>query len=400
MKTVIIQGDGLAGSPASDSAGATPLKVGATPSLDYLASHGEVGRLKLPGDPFPLTGAATTLALLGYDPRKYVSGLGAFAGSGLDVLLGKQDVAFLCNLVTFKEGGEGKKLHVQTMKDDMGGGITTEEARELIDALNEQLASETIQFYAGDRHRHLMVWVNGPAKVSCHDPHAVVGQEVGPFLPSGERADMVKSLMEAARVILHNHPVNLEREDAGKQPANGLWLWGPGKPVDLVKLTERWKISGAMVSSCDYHRGMGVCAGLQAVHPYKDAMAPGDLSRYAEAALQLLSTRDFVYLHIPEDAPVRALPFQDKVSRVEQFDEQVMCPLLKALPAFHPYRVLVVCTHWVVPRDSPENHVAPFTYYDSARENESGGAPSFHETAQLGEAKDPVRFLERVFLKS
>ena len=35
----------------------------------------------------------------------------------------------------------------------------TDQARELLEAVNEQLGSESIQFYPGAGHRHLMVWV-------------------------------------------------------------------------------------------------------------------------------------------------------------------------------------------------------------------------------------------------
>ena len=45
------------------------------------------------------------------------------------------------------------------MDDATAGLIDTQQARELIEAINEQLGSETIQFYPGSGHRHLMVWV-------------------------------------------------------------------------------------------------------------------------------------------------------------------------------------------------------------------------------------------------
>ena len=55
------------------------------------------------------------------------------------------------------------------MDDATAGLITSEEARELIDAVNEQLGSEMIQFFPGAGHRHLMVWVNGKPRAVCVD---------------------------------------------------------------------------------------------------------------------------------------------------------------------------------------------------------------------------------------
>ncbi len=79
------------------------------------------------------------------------------------------------------------------MEDDTSGGIGTEEARELIDAINEQIGSGTIQFYAGNAHRHLMVWVGGTTQVICHDPHMALGQDVSAYLPVGNGSVVAKS---------------------------------------------------------------------------------------------------------------------------------------------------------------------------------------------------------------
>jgi len=86
MKTIILQGDGIAGLPNSELGDQTPLQVASTPSLDFLASHGEFGSLTLPGTARPLTGDVTHLALLGYDPQKYYSGPGPLAAHASSVV--------------------------------------------------------------------------------------------------------------------------------------------------------------------------------------------------------------------------------------------------------------------------------------------------------------------------
>ena len=89
-------------------------------------------------------------------------------------------MVYRCTMVTLKsEGPSGakpgapdiKKLGPHIVMDDATAGlITSEEARELIDAVNEQLGSEMIQFFPGAGHRHLMVWVNGKPRAVCVDP--------------------------------------------------------------------------------------------------------------------------------------------------------------------------------------------------------------------------------------
>ncbi len=104
----------------------------------------------------------TQVALLGNDPRKYCSGLGTFEIFSFDVILEERDVAFLCHLVTLElntEQGETTKNGSHfILADTEAGCLDLEEARELIDLLNEHRGSETIQFYTGEQHRYGMDW--------------------------------------------------------------------------------------------------------------------------------------------------------------------------------------------------------------------------------------------------
>jgi 2,3-bisphosphoglycerate-independent phosphoglycerate mutase len=147
------------------------------------------------------------------------------------------------------------------MEDATAGLIETEQARELLEAVNEQLGSESIQFYPGSGHRHLMVWVGGKSRAMCLDPQPLVGRSIADALPSGDGADVLRKIMDAAFFILRDHPVNEEREQEGLKPANCLWLWGQGRAAVWPPLPERYQIAGVVVSSSDVHRGVGVCAG-------------------------------------------------------------------------------------------------------------------------------------------
>ena len=409
MKTIILQGDGIADLPSPELDGQTSLQVASTPSFDFLASHGEFGSLKLPGTGRSLTGDVTHLALLGYDPQKYYSGPGPFAGAGLEVVLGQQDVAFMCNLVTLRtQAGhvEGSKLDAHVvLEDDTAGGISTEEARELIEAANEQLGSESIQFYAGTGHRHLMVWVGGVAKMTCSDPHFAVGQAVSPFLPQGEKANVLKELMEASRVILRDHPVNQEREEAGHKPGNGLWLWGPGKPIDLPSFKDRFGITGVTLSNSDLHLGISRCAGIKGLNvDTEDESSDGPFHVYAQAAIKLLDQVPLVYLHIQEQPDLREGYHKEKVARLEQFDQQLVGPLVKHAQEVGDCRILVVCNQWGGGRDeSAGTPSSPFVLYEGGDSHEKSSEAQFNEVEALNSsvgAKDATRFMNGFLAKS
>jgi len=108
--------------------------------------------------------------ILGYDPKN-TTRVPVRSKRQSRVVVSEHDVVYRCTMVTLRadaqsgsKGGlnEIKKLGPQVVMDDPTAGlISTEEARELIEAINEQLGSEMIQFYPGLGHRHLMVWVSG-----------------------------------------------------------------------------------------------------------------------------------------------------------------------------------------------------------------------------------------------
>src|SRR3989442_8989173 len=140
---------------------------------------------------------------------------------------------------------------IAVMKDSRAGEIDSLEAKELINDVNEHLATEVVQFYPGVSYRNLMVWAEGKHRVALTPPQDIVGQPVGEYLPKGEGEKVLRTLMEEALGILRGHQFNQERIEAGKRPANALWLWGHGKGPKLPKLTERFKLSAALNSALD-----------------------------------------------------------------------------------------------------------------------------------------------------
>src|SRR2546427_11877702 len=112
-----------------------------------------------------------------------------------------------------------------------------------------------------------MVWVGGKSRATCFDPQDVVGKSIGEFLPTGDGAEILRQEMEASLISLRDHPVNQQRRDAGRKPANCLWLWGTGRALRLPSLTDLYQFTGAVLSVTYLPRRVGVCAGLEAVEP-------------------------------------------------------------------------------------------------------------------------------------
>ncbi|HJR77084.1 MAG TPA: 2,3-bisphosphoglycerate-independent phosphoglycerate mutase [Nitrospiraceae bacterium] len=355
MKYVILHADGLCGGPRPELDGRTPLQAAVTPHLDRLAQSGELGPIVIPGDDLHPASEVTAMALLGYDPRKYYTGPAPLEAASLGVAVGEHDVVFCCTMVTL--GVESphnahardldvKKLGPQlVMEDATAGAIETEQARELIDVMNEQLGSETIQFYPGSGHRHLMVWVGGKARALCVDPQHVVGRTVGEYLPSGDGADTLRKLMDASIVILRDHPVNEERRSDGLKPANCLWLWGQGRASEWPTIAERYSLNGAFITGSEVHRGVGLCAGLNPVEVTSERGAETSLYEPYRATVEReLSRHDLLYVHagLPDDV-LQGHDLKRRVQAIEEYDRDLVGPLLRLLERQPAFRLLVIC---------------------------------------------------------
>jgi 2,3-bisphosphoglycerate-independent phosphoglycerate mutase len=411
MKYVILHAEGMADHPRQELAGKTPLQAATTPHLDRLAQRSELGLLTVALENGRHGSGLTGTSILGYEPRKYYQGPGPFEAASLGVAVGENDVVYRCTMVTLKpeqnscaKGGSGelKKLgpHIQ-MDDSTAGLISSEEARELIDAVNEQLGSETIQFYPGSGHRHLMVWVDGKPRAVCADPQALVGRSIADALPSGDGADVLRKLMDASLVILRDHPVNDERRENGQKPANCLWLWGEGRAIPWPSFTERFKVSGAVVSPSDVHRGLGLVAGLEA--PSAEQPAKTDLRAQAIVALDQLKRKDFVYVHVElPDEVVYDTDVKAKIRATEEVDREFIGPLMDGLDKMGPYRLVVLSDPGSVHQGKLEPGQWFYAYYDSMSKGAGSAVRRFTESDAQASAvppRDATKFVVRLFAK-
>ncbi|HKO30670.1 MAG TPA: 2,3-bisphosphoglycerate-independent phosphoglycerate mutase [Nitrospiraceae bacterium] len=411
MKYVILHADGMADHPRQELDGRTPLQVASTPYLDRLAQGGELGLLAAAPENVRQGSGLTGTAILGYDPKKYYQGPGPLEAASLGVAIGEHDVVYRCTMVTLRadaqsgsKGGlnEIKKLGPHVVMDDAAAGlISTEDARELIEAINEQLGSETIQFYPGLGHRHLMVWVNGKSRAVCTDPHVLVGRPIADALPAGDGSDILWKLMDASFQILRDHPLNEERQKVGQKPANCLWLWGQGRAILWPSLSERFKMSGVVVSQSDVHRGLGLMAGLGVVDVAR--LANADLRTQAAVALDELKKKDFAYVHVElPDEVVFGLDVAAKVKAIEAVDRELVGPLLEGLAKFGSYRIVALCDAGGVHHGQATEGPGFFAYHDSAAAPSVGTGRRFMEVDALASAvppRDTTKFVVRLFTK-
>ncbi len=120
------------------------------------------------------------------------------------------------------------------LADSASFGIELAEAQAICDVLNRQFP-EVGSFHVAAAER----WYLQLPSVRASDfgtagdfdvppLSAIVGRFVDRQLPTGAQTRWLRQLLNEAQMLLHGHPANATREEAGRMPINSLWLWGAG----------------------------------------------------------------------------------------------------------------------------------------------------------------------------
>lgn len=214
MKYIIVLGDGMADEPIPSLGGRTPIQAADTPAMDWLAAHGRCGRLHTVPAGFEPGSEIANMAILGYDLPTVFEGRGSLeaASMGVDILPG--EMAMRCNLICIEDG---------KIKNHSAGHISSEEAHELIDFLQQELGDEIVHFYPGVSYRHLLKIKGGDKHLHCTPPHDVPGAPfrdvlVRPLDPKAtDTAYLINRLIIRSQEILPLHPVKLAPQGRGKR---------------------------------------------------------------------------------------------------------------------------------------------------------------------------------------
>ena len=346
MKSIIILGDGMADEPIEALGGKTPMQYADTPYMDKLAEMGVTGRMKTVADGFHPGSEVANMAVLGYDLPTVYEGRGVLEAASIGYDLKPSEMAMRCNLICV----EGDIL-----KNHSSGHITTEEADELIRFLNEKLGSDRIHFYTGVSYRHLLVVKGGDKRLDCTPPHDV---PLHPFRPlmikpeapeAQETADLLNNLILQSQEILKDHPVNLQRIAAGKDPANSIWPWSPGYRPAMQTMQEMYGFKqGSVISAVDLIRGIGVYAGLEVIDVEgATGLYDTNYEGKAHAALEALKTNDFVYLHVEaSDEAGHEGDVDLKIRTIENLDKRAIGILFEELQKLdEPVAIAVLPDH-------------------------------------------------------
>ncbi len=335
MKHIIILADGSADWHCPSLGGKTLYQYASTPNIDSLAARGRCGMVKTVPSGFHPGSEVANSTIIGYDQHKVYQGRGVLEAASIGYEMKPGDMAMRCNLICI----EGDIL-----KNHSSGHISTEEADQLIQYLNDNLATDKVRFHTGVQYRHVLVVNGGNSDIDTTPPHDVPMKPWRPLLVKAnsdgakDTADLLNDLILKSQELLPKHPVNIARKAAGKDMACSIWPWSPGYRPEMRPLSESYPQikSGSVITAVDLIRGIGRYAGLKVINVEgATGLFDTNYEGKAAAALEALKEDDFVYLHI--EAPDEAGHEGDiplKLRTIEDIDQKVVKTIMEALDSW------------------------------------------------------------------
>ena len=381
MKYLVLIPDGMADEPLKELGDLTPMQKANKTCMDFLAKDALVGTVSNVPDGMVPESDTANMAILSFDPKIYSKGRSPLEAVSMGIEMQPDETAYRCNVVTLSE--EEAAYEDRIILDHSADEITTEEAHELIQTLEEKMGNEVRKFYTGVSYRHCLIWKDGNDHYNFMRPHDILGKRIGDYLPKIEDGGgEFLNLMRTSYDILKDHPVNLARKARGLKPANSAWLWSPGKKPQLPSFKDKWGLTAAVISAVDLIKGIGLCADMESIDVEG---ATGNVhTNYkgkASAAIEAFQRGiELVYVHVeaPDESGHRA-EVDNKIVSIERIDSEILSPVYEYLKECgEPFKIMVLPDH-PTPICKRTHTISPVPFLIFSSEKKEAGVASFDE---------------------
>lgn len=387
MKYIIVLTDGAADRPMDALGGKTPYEAAEKPNMDLFAREGRLYKVKTVPEGFKPGSDVANLSVMGYAPEKYYTGRSPLEAESIGVKLSDTDMCFRANLVTLTDE---ENYADRTMADYSAGEISTPEATELIEFLEEKLGNGEVSFFPGVSYRHIMRRHTKKRDFNLTPPHDISDRPIKDYLPDD---DVTLSLMEKSAELLKDHPVNLKRIKEGKNPANSLWIWGEGTKTALPAFRKLYNKKAGVISAVDLVRGIAAAADMKSfIVKGATGTVDTDYDGKAKAAIDALNSGlDLIYIHLegPDECGHQG-DLKGKVRAIELIDEKIIAPVKEALDlSGEDYKFMVLPDHPTpISIKTHASEPVPCVIFEKGK-NYKSGAEGFCE-AQAEKFGEPI----------
>lgn len=166
----------------------------------------------------------------------------------------KQNRTLLCADPVHLEVGMNDITLTDRMTD-----LSNDEAKEIIDALNEHFNQDGLEFIFGTAEQWYLSLPSNET-VSTTPVDEVLRKNIANYLPHSETRNW-QIIQNETQMLLHSLAINSQREMQGLPTVNSLWFWGAGKPQKIEQqsvnaIYSSIKSKGEMLAKaaqCDCH---------------------------------------------------------------------------------------------------------------------------------------------------
>ena len=381
MKYLVLVPDGMADEKVKELGDLTPMQKANKPYMDMLAKKAYVGTVSnVPEGMVPESDTAN-MAIMSFDPKEFSKGRSPLEALSMGLSMSDEDTAIRCNIITLSE--EQENYEDRILLDNSADEISTEEADELVKAINEKLATERKHLYTGMSYKHCFMIKTDMDRYNFARPHDIINQRIGDFLPrvSDGGAEFLE-FMKASYDILNDHPVNIARRARGLKPGNALWLWSPGKKPALPSFKKKWGINASVISATDLIKGIAICAEMNSIDVEGvTANVHTNYTGKANAAIEAFKNgSDYVYVHVeaPDECGHRA-EIENKVLSIELIDQKILKPVYEYLKeSGEDFKIMVLPDH-PTPLRIRTHTITPVPFFIYSSNAEQDGVDGFDE---------------------
>ncbi len=381
MKYLVLVPDGMADERVEQLSGFSPMEKAQKPYMDMLAKKSLVGTVSnVPEGMVPESDTAN-MAIMSFDPKVYSKGRSPLEALSMGLTMDEKDTAIRCNIITLSE--EQESYEDRILLDNSADEISTEEADELVKAINEKLATDKRHLYTGMSYKHCFMLKTDMETYNFARPHDIINQRIGDFLPRiNDGGAEFLEIMRASYDILNHHPVNEARRARGLKPGNALWFWSPGKKPQLPSFKEKWGLNSAVISATDLIKGIAICAGMNSIDVEGvTANVHTNYTGKANAAIEAFKNgSDYVYIHVeaPDECGHRA-EIENKVLSIELIDQKILKPVYEYLrECGEDFKIMVLPDH-PTPLRIRTHTITPVPFFIYSSANEQIGVDKFDE---------------------
>jgi len=352
LKLIYVVIDGMGDLPIKELGNKTPLEAAKTPHMDSLATNGKTGLMYTVGKGIAPESDVAVVSILGYDPFRYNLGRGVFEALGSGSNIEDGDLALRCNFATM---GRGKQI----VDRRAGRNLTTEEAKELSEAINEKVKLEShpadFEFRNSIGHRGVLIIRSEAKKLSSQitntDPaysrtkklsvaESRVDMCIKECKPMDETeeakisAELVNEFVQKSHDVLDGHEVNERRAAERKLKANLILTRDAGDSLPkFFNINKRYGFNFVCLVDMPVERGISKLAGMNIVDlPPPSHDLAEDCRLRVKKLLDVLPLYDCFYIHIKgPDEPGHDGKFELKTHMIAQIDKHFFGNLLKKI---------------------------------------------------------------------